>query len=60
MALVTFDSEGIFPQKYKGDAFLLSWGTAEGNQKLTDSGQDLLHLKLTKVGDTYQVTKQLK
>jgi hypothetical protein len=39
----------------KGDAFLLSWGAADENQKFTDSGQDLLHLKLTKVEDTYQV-----
>lgn len=52
---LTFDSQGVLPKKYKGDAFILSWGAAEGNKKLTDSGQDLLHLKLTKVGDTYQL-----
>jgi len=31
---------------------MLSWGAAEGD--LADQGRDLLHIKLTKAGDTYQ------
>jgi glucose/arabinose dehydrogenase len=39
-------------------AFVLSFGAAGGT--LTDKGQDLLHLKLTKQGDNYQaVTTQI-
>jgi glucose/arabinose dehydrogenase len=39
-------------------AFLLSWGAAGGT--LTDRGQDLLHLALTKRGDNYEaVTTQI-
>jgi len=39
-------------------AFLLSWGSAGGT--LTDRGQDLLHLRLTKRGDNYEaVTTQI-
>jgi glucose/arabinose dehydrogenase len=33
-------------------AFLLSWGAAGGT--LSDKGQDLLHLQLTKKGDNYE------
>ena len=35
-------------------AFILSWGAAGGN--LTDKGQDLLYLELTKHGDNYETT----
>jgi glucose/arabinose dehydrogenase len=39
-------------------AFLLSWGAAGGT--LTDQGEDLLHLQLTKRGDNYEaVTTQI-
>ena len=39
-------------------AFVLSWGSAGGT--LTDRGQDLLHLQLTKRGDNYEsVTAQI-
>jgi hypothetical protein len=39
-------------------AFLLSWGAAGGT--LSDQGQDLLHLQLTKTGDNYEaVTTQI-
>mgnify|MGYP000735845888 CR=1 FL=1 len=39
-------------------AFLLSWGAAGGT--LTDRGQDLLHLTLTREGDNYSaVTTQI-
>lgn len=39
-------------------AFLVSWGSAGGT--LTDRGQDLLHLRLTREGDTYTaVTEQI-
>lgn len=39
-------------------AFLLSWGAAGGT--LTDQGQDLLHLRLTKQGDNYaSITTQI-
>lgn len=34
-------------------AFILSWGAAGGT--LTDKGQDLLHLQLTRNGDNYQM-----
>jgi hypothetical protein len=35
-------------------AFILSWGAAGGT--LTDKGQDLLYLELTKRGDNYETT----
>lgn len=39
-------------------AFLVSWGSAGGD--LSDRGQDLLHLRLTRDGDTYAaVTEQI-
>lgn len=49
---LVFDTEGALSDEFKGDAFLLSFGSAGGD--LTDKGQDLLHVKLTKNGDTYQ------
>jgi hypothetical protein len=47
------------PADFRGDentfgAFLLSWGAAGGT--LTDRGQDLLYLRLSKRGDNYETT----
>ena len=50
---LVFDTEGAVGGDLKGGAFILSWGAAEGD--LPDQGRDLLHLKLTKNGDTYQM-----
>jgi len=50
---LVFDTEGALSDEFKGDGFVLSWGALVGT--LTDRGQDLLDLKLTKTGDTYQV-----
>src|SRR5262249_12270370 len=57
---LSFDSEGVLASPYKGGAFVLSWGAAAGT--LTDMGQDLLYLQLTKTGDSYkaQVTQIAK
>jgi glucose/arabinose dehydrogenase len=55
---LVFDTEGAVGGDLKGGAFVLSWGAAEGS--LPDQGRDLLYLKLTKNGDTYQMqTTQL-
>jgi len=46
------------PRDEKLSAFVLSWGAAGGT--LSDAGQDLLHLSLTKHGDNYEsVTTQI-
>jgi hypothetical protein len=50
---LTFDTEGRLSEEFKGDAFVLSYGPAYDS--LTDRGQDLLHLELTKIGETYQL-----
>ncbi len=49
---LSFDMEGALSGEFKGDAFILSWGAAGGT--LTDRGEDLLHLELTKAGDNYE------
>jgi glucose/arabinose dehydrogenase len=49
---LVFDTAGALGGDLKGDALIVSWGAAAGN--LPDQGRDLLHLKLTKNGDTYQ------
>jgi len=49
---LVFDTEGALSDEFKGDGFILSWGALVGD--LTDRGEDLLHLELTKTGDTYQ------
>ncbi|HUG33510.1 MAG TPA: PQQ-dependent sugar dehydrogenase [Anaerolineales bacterium] len=60
---LAFATSANLPPDYRGDettfsAFLLSWGSAGGT--LTDRGQDLLHLQLTKNGDNYEaVTTQI-
>ncbi len=55
---LVFSKSTQMPEDFQGDdltlsAFLLSWGAAGGT--LTDHGQDLLHLRLTRNGDNYQV-----
>jgi glucose/arabinose dehydrogenase len=49
---LVFDTAGALGGDLKGDGLILSWGAAAGD--LADQGRDLLHLKLTKSGDTYQ------
>jgi len=49
---LVFDTAGALGGDLKGDGLMVSWGAAEGN--LADQGRDLLHLKLTKKGDTYE------
>ena len=51
---LVFDTAGALGGDLKGDGLILSWGAAAGT--LGDQGRDLLHLKLTKAGDTYQAT----
>ena len=58
-----FISDENMPPDLRGNdeslsAFVLSWGAAGGT--LSDSGQDLLHLALTKREDNYEsVTTQI-
>ena len=49
-----FDTAGALGGDLKGDGLMVSWGAAAGN--LADQGRDLLHIKLTKKGDTYEAT----
>ena len=51
---LVFDTDGALGGDLKGDGLIVSWGAAEGS--LGDPGRDLLHVKLTKTGDTYQAT----
>lgn len=56
---LVFSTSTQMPADFRDDesnfgAFLLSWGAAGGT--LTDRGQDLLYLKLTKRGDNYETT----
>ena len=51
---LVFDTAGELGGDLKGDGLIVSWGAAAGT--LGDEGRDLLHLKLTKTGDTYQAT----
>jgi glucose/arabinose dehydrogenase len=59
---LAFISDPAMPADLRGSggalsAFLLSWGAAGGT--LSDKGQDLLHIRLTKRGDNYEaVTEQ--
>ncbi len=59
---LVWDQAGVLTDDLKGDAFILSWGFGAENLKLTDGGQDLLALKLTKKGDNYsaQVTQLIR
>ena len=60
---LVFTTDPNMPADLRGNeeslsAFLLSWGAAGGT--LSDRGQDLLHLSLTKKGDNYEsVTTQI-
>lgn len=60
---LVFASNDNLPLEWRSDgdtlsAFILSWGAAGGT--LSDKGQDLLHLQLTKNGDNYEsVTTQI-
>lgn len=60
---LVFATDPKLPKDLRGDdqalsAFVLSYGAAGGT--LSDKGQDLLHLRLTKNGDNYQaVTTQI-
>jgi hypothetical protein len=49
---LVFDTAGALGGDLKGAGLIVSWGAAAGG--LPDQGRDLLHLKLTKSGDTYQ------
>jgi glucose/arabinose dehydrogenase len=54
---LVFAADAKLPAELRGEgdtlsAFVLSWGAAGGT--LTDKGQDLLHLRLTKQGDSYE------
>jgi len=54
---LVFATDDSLPANFRGDndslsAFILSWGAAGGT--LSDKGQDLLHLRLTKHGDNYE------
>jgi glucose/arabinose dehydrogenase len=56
---IVFSTSSKMPADFRGNestfsAFLLSWGAAGGT--LSDKGQDLLHLELTKHGDNYETT----
>jgi len=51
---LVFDTAGALGGDLKGDGLMVSWGAAEGD--LADQGRDLLHVKLTKSGDTYQAS----
>jgi glucose/arabinose dehydrogenase len=51
---LVFDTAGTLGGDLKGAGLMVSWGAAEGN--LADQGRDLLQIKLTKNGDTYQAT----
>ncbi len=51
---LSFDRDKALPAPFKGDAFLLSYGAAGGT--LTDRGEDLLDLKLSRSDDNYQAT----
>jgi glucose/arabinose dehydrogenase len=60
---LVFTTDPKLPVDLRGDdntlsAFVLSWGAAGGT--LTDRGQDLLHLQLTRQGDNYRaITRQI-
>jgi hypothetical protein len=57
---LVFDVAGVLEDEFRGDGFILGWtrGNAAGDAAsgpFRDPGQDLLHLKFSKVGDNYQV-----
>jgi hypothetical protein len=57
---LVFDEEMVLHPDYRGDAFMLSWtvGDPVGEAyqgPFHDAGADLVHMRLTKVGENYQV-----
>jgi glucose/arabinose dehydrogenase len=58
---LVFDVRNELPVPFQGTAFILGWTagytSSEGGQgPFLDAGQDLLHLVLTRQGDTFQTT----
>ena len=54
---LVFDNAGLLPEPYSADGFVLSWTGANDSDLLapfSGEGEDLLHLSLNKVGDTYE------
>jgi len=56
---LVFVTDSSLPEQWRGNAetlsaFILSWGAAGGT--LSDQGQDLSHMRLTKTGDNYEAT----
>ncbi|MEH2424180.1 MAG: PQQ-dependent sugar dehydrogenase [Nostoc sp.] len=54
---LVFDTQGVMSPEFKKDGFMLSWTPGDPTGEtlagpFKDAGQDLLHLKLTKVGTT--------
>lgn len=58
---LVFDREGAMSPQFQGDGFMLSWTEGDPTGETVagpfkDSSEDLLHLDLTKIGDTsYEV-----
>lgn len=51
---LVFDNANALGGDLKGNGFMVSWGAAAGI--IPDPGRDLLTFKLTKKGDTYEMT----
>lgn len=54
---LVFDQAGTLPEPYRGDGFVLSWTGANDSKLLApfgEEGEDLLHLDLQKVGESYE------
>ncbi|MDZ8224321.1 MULTISPECIES: PQQ-dependent sugar dehydrogenase [unclassified Nostoc] len=57
---LVFDTQGVMSPEFKRDGFMLSFTTGDPTGEtlpgpFKDAGQDLLHLKLTKVGTNYKL-----
>jgi len=57
---LVFDTTGGLIPEFRGDAFMLSWTTGDPtgdtvNGPFKDPGEDLMHLDLTKTGQTYSM-----
>ena len=50
---LSFDTAGALTT-FKNDGFVLSWGWGIERPTLSDTGQDLLHLDLSRQGDRYE------
>ncbi|MDB5033373.1 MAG: Glucose/arabinose dehydrogenase, beta-propeller fold [Chlorobi bacterium] len=60
---LVFDGAHAMPAEYRDDAFLISWtdGSEKSNDLLTpmlDPGQDMLQLRLRKIGDHYEAASR--